>query len=484
MATIVIDPGHGGNRNLDCSDANHAVGPKHGLLEKDMTLDVALRTRRELERRGHSVALTRDRDINVAGAARANVARDHQADVFVSIHFNASDGHNAQGTETWVHRDAANAGPSADLCRAVQANVVKATGLSDRNRFSPPHFIKKAGFCVLKPTQHAGKTAAVLVEVSFLDRADEEERLLRGSYKDEIAIGIASGIEDHLGVSASPEAVDDGGYEVEDAVALQAAVAGIAVEQLVGTSERRTEGAWKGGHMLADEVAMTEAVTPAAAPSGPARGRGTLRRMAASLMADVPRLLAQPEDDINEFLSTPIGDPPDFAHAARGNTAAFSVVESMFAGPEAEDFDFAAFETFIHSLGLQHFTPVEFLFLGASNQSGTCAGRNSLPPQTLWTNIAKTALMLDIIRGRLGAPVHILSCYRAEAYNACISGAGGSFHKKFNAIDWRCDTGTVTQWRDVARQVRNSDPRFKGGVGFYPASSFIHIDTRGENRDW
>ena len=230
-----------------------------------------------------------------------------------------------------------------------------------------------------------------------------------------------------------------------------------------------------GGHMLPEDHG----------PDGSAGTRAAvLRRMARSLAADVPRLLAAPENDVAEFSFGSIGAPPDFAPAMAGERAATALVESMFAGVEIGDFDFPAFEAFARGLGLQHFTPLEFLFLGASNQTGPCAGKNSLPPRTLWPNIANTARMLDRIRGLLGAPVGILSCYRNEAYNGCISGAGGSFHKRFNAIDWRCDTGTVTQWRDVARQVRASEPRFRGGIGFYPGSSFIHIDTRGTSADW
>jgi len=488
MARIVIDPGHGGRTDLLCSDANHAKGPLHGTLEKTLTLDVALRVRREIERRGgHMVALTRDSDVNVAGADRARKARDFDADVFVSIHFNASDGHNAQGTETWVHSRASDTGDSARLCRAVQAGVLRGTGLSDRNHHHPPHFIKKAGYCVLNPDDHKRKTAAVLAEVSFLDRADEEERLLRDSYKDEIAIGIVDGIESYLGVRPEVElATDDAWGEVEDAVALQAAAAGVAVAELVEAASGSRWAAPRAirGHALPeDAIEGAAAASPRSGYAQPASaGRSAVKRMMAeSLAADVRRMSAESADDIDEFSSSPIGDAPDFAGA--GNQAvALSVVERMFVGAAADAFDFPAFEAFIRSLDLKHFTPVEFLFLGASNQSGACAGLNTLPSRSLWPNIANTALMLDRIRAELGAPVRILSCYRNEAYNSCISGAGGSFHKRFNAIDWHCSTGTSAEWRDVARRVRSSDPRFTGGIGFY--SSFIHIDTRGNTANW
>jgi N-acetylmuramoyl-L-alanine amidase len=232
--------------------------------------------------------------------------------------------------------------------------------------------------------------------------------------------------------------------------------------------------AYSRGHALADEAESFE------------NGRGDVRtEMARSLAgATASALVEADQNDVGEFSNVPIVDAPDFATVEGDLAAARSVVETIFPQAETAGFDFAAFESFMQTLGLRHFTPVEFLFLGSSNESGRCAGRNTLPPRALWPRIANTARMLDEIRHRLGAPIKILSCYRSQAYNDCISGAGGSLHKHFNAIDWRCSTGTSAQWRSVAQQVRSSKPQFLGGVGYYPGSNFIHIDTRGSRADW
>ena len=128
--------------------------------------------------------------------------------------------------------------------------------------------------------------------------------------------------------------------------------------------------------------------------------------------------------------------------------------------------------------------PVEFLFLGASNAASKCKGTNTLPPRSLWRNIAKTARMLDRIREELGAPIEILSCYRSPDYNACISGARMSQHVQFNAIDWRASRGQPADWLAVAKAIRNSNKEFLGGIGFYPKQRFIHIDTRGHEANW
>src|SRR5262245_36208433 len=105
MATIVLDPGHGGSATIpNDSTWNNAQGPG-GTLEKNLTLDVGLRARDLLVAKGHTVLMTRSTDVNLRLKDRAKVAKDVGAPVFVSIHFNGSTGHNAQGTETLVHTD-------------------------------------------------------------------------------------------------------------------------------------------------------------------------------------------------------------------------------------------------------------------------------------------------------------------------------------------------------------------------------------------
>lgn len=461
-ATIVIDPGHGGSVNLACSDANHAVGPVHGLLEKNLTLDVALRVKRIFEANGrHGCILTREGDENRSGHDRADVARGNDAAVFLSIHFNASAGHNAQGTETWVHARADNSGTSAELCRAVQAAVRRATGLADRNSLHPPHFIKKANFCVINPANHADQTAAALVEVSFLDRADEEQRLTRDSYREEIAVAIVSGIESYLGAESADgaEAAALAEIELQDGASYYAERSSALSLSPARSNERATVVPWQ-RHTRSGALDLFGRPSTS---TGDAGG----------------------DFEACEFLRVPIGDAPDFARAATNERYASEIVAAMFGGAESQ-FDFDAFGRFIGGLGLRHFAPIEFLFLGAGNAAGAgrCAGTNALPPAELWDSIANTARMLDDIRERLGAPMRILSAYRNEDYNRCIGGERGSLHMRFNAIDWTCARGTPEDWLEAAQQARASRREFLGGVGFYPEKRFIHIDTRGREANW
>ncbi len=94
-ATVVLDPGHGGNEP-------GAVGPG-GATEKDVNLAIALETERQLEAQGATVVLTRTGDYRVTLASRTAVAKALHPTLFISIHHNAEpDEHRATpGAETY-----------------------------------------------------------------------------------------------------------------------------------------------------------------------------------------------------------------------------------------------------------------------------------------------------------------------------------------------------------------------------------------------
>jgi N-acetylmuramoyl-L-alanine amidase len=118
-AVVVIDPGHGGNANLPGSSFNNATSPS-GVLEKNIALSYglglrdSLRARAQQDRLNLKVFMTRVVDENVAGSARAAVARDRGADVIFIIHFNASTNHTARGTLA-VRRVAGNVNQDEDM---------------------------------------------------------------------------------------------------------------------------------------------------------------------------------------------------------------------------------------------------------------------------------------------------------------------------------------------------------------------------------
>jgi N-acetylmuramoyl-L-alanine amidase len=162
MANIVVDPGHGGSSNIGGSSWNNAVGP-NGTLEKRLTLDVGNRLFSTLRLRGHSVWMTRDGDNNLGLATRAKLSKQKDAKVFVSLHFNGSTNHNAQGTETLVHTHYSSL--SAELSIAIQDALLVITKLKDRNLSYSPSRIKPQSLGVLRPSRHRKSAAACLVEV-------------------------------------------------------------------------------------------------------------------------------------------------------------------------------------------------------------------------------------------------------------------------------------------------------------------------------
>ncbi|NND97689.1 MAG: N-acetylmuramoyl-L-alanine amidase [Pirellulaceae bacterium] len=188
MAKIVIDPGHGGSGTVGGSNANNATGPA-GTLEKEMTLTLGLQVTGLLANLGHQVRMTRSGDTNLGLADRAAVAKDLQADVFVSIHLNGFHDPTVQGTETLVSPDASDR--SKALANRIQKRVLQVTGYRDRG-------VKPQELGVLQPDRHDPRTAACLVEVSFLTNAEDEKRLEEEAYQVRIATAIAEAIDEFL----------------------------------------------------------------------------------------------------------------------------------------------------------------------------------------------------------------------------------------------------------------------------------------------
>jgi N-acetylmuramoyl-L-alanine amidase len=217
---IVIDPGHGGD--------DTGAGSPSGLVEKDLTLAIARRLARVLESRGHAVRLTRDGDEVRALTDRTALANRLEAQLFVSLHANASTARSVRGGETYYMSldrsatdDAAQAtahlenqagdtsaarspldmilwdlaqsevlNESSGLALAVQGRLNHLLGLRDRG-------VKQAPFVVL-----TGATMpAILVEVGFLSNPDEARELATADHQQSLAEAIALGIEDYLGGS-------------------------------------------------------------------------------------------------------------------------------------------------------------------------------------------------------------------------------------------------------------------------------------------
>ena len=223
--TIVIDPGHGGK------DPG-AIGPG-GLREKDITLSVSKKLGALLRtRHGVNVLYTREKDVFVPLNERTEIANAKGADLFISIHVNASEQRKARGIETYflnwtddreairvaarenrisfdkmqkvqsglqmILQDLARNSKreeSMRLAHSVQNSMVSA--LSRDYSQVENLGVKYALFYVLV----GAEMPSVLAEVSFISNHQEERLLAKSSYRNRIAEAIADGIEAYISES-------------------------------------------------------------------------------------------------------------------------------------------------------------------------------------------------------------------------------------------------------------------------------------------
>ena len=90
---VILDPGHGGE-HVGTQSAS-------GLVEKDVTLDLAVRAQHPLLQDGFDAVLTRDGDQTLSLKQRSTTANEQRGDVFVSIHLNSLGARSARGIETF-----------------------------------------------------------------------------------------------------------------------------------------------------------------------------------------------------------------------------------------------------------------------------------------------------------------------------------------------------------------------------------------------
>ncbi|HTB72881.1 MAG TPA: N-acetylmuramoyl-L-alanine amidase [Polyangiaceae bacterium] len=214
IARMALDPGHGGKDT-------GAVGPG-GLKEKDVTLDVARRAAAILDGQGIDVVLTREDDHFVPLEERTARANAFGADLFVSIHCNASEIKTRRGVEAYVldtSRDEIAARVAARenaTTQAASADLTAILGdlrLADQSRHSVRFArllgraassalgarygdaidggVHTAGFYVLV----GADMPSVLFETSYISNVTEEQRLGTDEYRQVLADAIANAVK-------------------------------------------------------------------------------------------------------------------------------------------------------------------------------------------------------------------------------------------------------------------------------------------------
>ena len=171
----IIDAGHGGR------DPG-AIGPT-GLMEKDVTLNIATRLAAIAMMRGHDPVLTRMRDEYQSLKYRTDFANAQGGECFVSIHCNSFTTPVPYGFEIWTYRNGSLA--SSSLAQYIMvAWQHQFPGNGNRGH-------KKSGFHVLRETT----MPAVLLEVDFISHPVWEKWLRDGGNHQKMAEAIMAGIE-------------------------------------------------------------------------------------------------------------------------------------------------------------------------------------------------------------------------------------------------------------------------------------------------
>jgi N-acetylmuramoyl-L-alanine amidase len=194
--TIVLDPGHGGDD----------FGTSHnGLVEKNLTIDIARRLRTLLIAAGWNVSMTRDSDIDPVSQAnlaamradgkpnpddraylqtRCDVANAINARLFISIHVNYSDSPSVSGTTFYWYK------PDSELlAQTLEKAVIPVAGTND---VGPRH----ENFYVIRHTT----MPSVLIETAFISNAHDAALLRTPVFLQNMAQGIANGVKAYAGV--------------------------------------------------------------------------------------------------------------------------------------------------------------------------------------------------------------------------------------------------------------------------------------------
>jgi len=216
ISRIVIDPGHGG----------HDPGAQtRGLNEADLVLDVALRLQQLLlKASGFEVVLTRDTDVFIPLEERTAIANRAGADLFLSIHANASRNAKARGVETYFLNFASNPDAEAVAARENSASgqtmhnlpdIVRAITLNNKldesrdfatlvqramidklgasNKQIRDLGVRQAPFVVLI----GAGMPSILAEISFLTHQQEGKLLKTPAYRQKIAEALFAGVQEY-----------------------------------------------------------------------------------------------------------------------------------------------------------------------------------------------------------------------------------------------------------------------------------------------
>ncbi|MGY3777777.1 N-acetylmuramoyl-L-alanine amidase [Isobaculum melis] len=174
-ATIVIDPGHGGEDPGSTSQTNY--------YEKEITLSTAEAVAEKLRAAGANVVLTRTADEYVTLKERAQISQEMSADLFISIHYDSTEQVNAvSGTTTYYYGSKEKA--AADSINDALENTLPLDNLG----------VRKGNFYVLRENTQP----SILLELGYMSSENDSAVVNSNQYRTKVANGVYEGLTDYF----------------------------------------------------------------------------------------------------------------------------------------------------------------------------------------------------------------------------------------------------------------------------------------------
>ncbi len=228
QVVVAIDAGHGGK-----DQGAHGPG---GTLEKNVTLSVARNLAAEINRQpGMKAVLTRDSDYFIPLKRRYQIAREHNADLFVSIHADSFVNDDARGSSVWVLSPRGKTSEAARWLadRENRADLIGGTTLDDKDdslakvlldlqqgwamqasdvvagnvlkalgQLGPTHrgYVERANFVVLRSPD----VPSILVETAFISNPAEERKLRDPTHQKKLAEAVMDGVKNYFESTPPP----------------------------------------------------------------------------------------------------------------------------------------------------------------------------------------------------------------------------------------------------------------------------------------